>query len=144
MAENKTQPTNGDVAKFISSIEKKQRREDALALLNIFGDVSKQEPMLWGSSIIGYGVYQYQTADKKTHQSMRTMRTGFSPRNSNLVLYIMVGFSEFEEKMQQLGKFKTGKSCLYINKLSDVDQTVLKELIHISLNEMARRYPENI
>ena len=70
------------------------------------------------------------------------MRTGFSPRKQNLVLYIMGGFNEFEEKMQLLGKFKTGKSCLYINKLSDVDEQVLRELIQLSLDEMASRYPD--
>ena len=70
------------------------------------------------------------------------MRTGFSPRKQNLVLYIMDGFNEFEEKMQSLGKFKTGKSCLYINKLSDVDEQVLRELIQLSLVEMASRYPD--
>jgi hypothetical protein len=70
------------------------------------------------------------------------MRTGFSPRKQNLALYIMLGFDDFEEKMQQLGKFKAGKSCLYINKLSDVNELILRELIQLTLDEMARRYPE--
>jgi hypothetical protein len=138
MAENKTQPSQQSVLGLIQTVEQKQRKTDALALLDIFAQVTKHEPVLWGSSIIGYGFYSYQTADKKTHQFMRT---GFSPRKQNLALYIMVGFAEFEEKLQSLGKFKTGKSCLYINKLSDIDENVLRELIQLSLDEMARRYP---
>jgi hypothetical protein len=139
MAENKTQPTELSVLDFVQSVESKQRKADALALLDIFAQVTKQQAQLWGTSIIGYGKYSYQTADKKTHQFMRT---GFSPRKQNLALYIIVGFGQFEEKMKKLGKFKTGKSCLYINKLSDVDEQVLRELIQLSLGEMARRYPE--
>ena len=139
MADNKTQPTEVGVVDFVYSLENKQRQSDALALLDIFSKVTQQSAVLWGSSIIGYGSYSYQTADKKTHQFMRT---GFSPRKQNLALYIMVGFKDFEEKLQQLGKFKTGKSCLYINKLSDVDQQVLAELIQLSLDEMDRRYPD--
>lgn len=139
MAENKTQATQINVLDFVKSVENKQRQADALTLLDIFAQVTKQQAVLWGSSIIGYGRYSYQTADKKTHQFMRT---GFSPRKQNLALYIMLGFDDFEEKMQQLGKFKTGKSCLYINKLSDVNQRVLAELIQISFDEMAHRYPE--
>ena len=139
MAENKTQAKQINVLDFVKSVENKQRQADALTLLDIFAQVTKQQAVLWGSSIIGYGTYSYQTADKKTHQFMRT---GFSPRKQNLALYIMQGFDDFEEKMQSLGKFKTGKSCLYINKLSDVNQQVLAELIQMSFDEMAHRYPE--
>lgn len=139
MAENKTQPTQTNVLDLIETVEHKQRHADALKLLDMFSQVTKQQAVLWGSSIIGFGTYCYQTADKKTHQFMRT---GFSPRKQNLALYIMVGFSKFEEKMRQLGKFKTGKSCLYINKLTDIDEQVLREIIELSLAEMARRYPE--
>ena len=139
MAENKTQAKQINVLDFVKSVENKQRQADALTLLDIFAQVTKQQAVLWGSSIIGYGTYSYQTADKKTHQFMRT---GFSPRKQNLALYIMLGFDDFEEKMQSLGKFKTGKSCLYINKLSDVNQQVLAELIQMSFDEMAHRYPE--
>lgn len=139
MPENKTQPTDVSVLDFIHSVENKQRQADAFALLDIFARITKQAAVLWGSSIIGYGAYSYQTADKKKHQFMRT---GFSPRKQNLALYIMVGFAEFEDKMKQLGKYKTGKSCLYINKLSDVNEQVLAELIDMSFAEMARRYPD--
>lgn len=139
MAENKTQVTQMNVVDFVHSIENKKRQADALVLLDIFAQMTKQDAVLWGSSIIGYGTYSYQTADKKNHQFMRT---GFSPRKQNLALYIMPGFSQFEEKMQFLGKFKTGKSCLYINKLSDVNEQVLRELIQLSLDEMSIRYPE--
>jgi len=84
------------VLEFIQTIELKQRHVDALELLAIFAEVTIHELVLWGSSIIGYGSFSYQTADTKTHQFMRT---GFSPRKQNLVLYIMGGFNEFEEKM---------------------------------------------
>lgn len=139
MAENKTQPNSLSVREFVQSVEHQQRRQDAFRLLDIFAEVTQQPAVLWGENIIGYGRYQYQTADKKTHDFMRT---GFSPRKQNLALYIMVGFSQFEEKMQALGKFKTGKSCLYINKLSDIDEAVLRALISLSVAEMANRYPE--
>lgn len=139
MAENKTQPNSLSVREFVRSVEHQQRRQDAFRLLDIFAEVTQQPAVLWGENIIGYGRYQYQTADKKTHDFMRT---GFSPRKQNLALYIMVGFSQFEEKMQALGKFKTGKSCLYINKLSDIDEAVLRALISLSVAEMAKRYPE--
>ena len=139
MADNTTQPTQVKVLDFVQSLENTQRQADALALLNIFAEVTKQVAVLWGSSIIGYGRYSYQTADKKTQQFMRT---GFSPRKQNLVLYIMAGFSDFEDKMQLLGKFKIGKSCLYINKLSDIDEQVLREVIQLSLDVMVRRHPE--
>jgi hypothetical protein len=137
MAENKTQKTQLNVVDFVHSIENKQRQADALTLLDIFAQVTKQQAVLWGSSIIGYGTYSYQTADKKTHQFMRT---GFSPRKQNLALYIMQGFDDFEEKMQSLGKFKTGKSCLYIKKLDDVDTDVLRRLIKESLDYMRVTY----
>ncbi|WP_299078313.1 DUF1801 domain-containing protein [uncultured Paraglaciecola sp.] len=139
MAENKTQVSQANVVDFIHGIEHQQRQADAFALLNIFEQETKLKAVLWGSSIVGFGSYQYQTADRKTHQFMRT---GFSPRKQNLVLYIMVGFGDFDQTLRSLGKFKTGKSCLYINKLSDVDEQVLRKLIQLSLDEMASRYPE--
>lgn len=139
MPENKTRPSQKSVREFVLSVEHQQRREDALKLLEIFAQQTKQSPVLWGDSIIGYGTYHYQTADKKTHQFMRT---GFSPRKQNLALYIMLGFSQFEEKLQALGKYKTGKSCLYINKLSDINEVQLQELIAMSFAEMAKRYPQ--
>lgn len=139
MTDNKTQATQISVLEFVQTLENKQRQADTVELLNIFAQVTKQPAVLWGSSIIGYGTYSYQTADKNSHQFMRT---GFSPRKQNLALYIMVGFEDFEEKMQHLGKYKTGKSCLYINKLSDVNEQVLRELIQISLDEMGVRYPQ--
>jgi hypothetical protein len=140
MTENKTQPTQVNVVDFVQSVENEQRKTDTLTLLDVFSQVTKQDAVLWGNSIIGYGRYTYQTADKKTHEFMRT---GFSPRKQNMALYIMVGFTQFEEKLRSLGKFKTGKSCLYINKLADIDEQVMRELIQLSLDEMERRYPQS-
>ncbi|MGS2720248.1 DUF1801 domain-containing protein [Paraglaciecola aestuariivivens] len=139
MAENKTQPTKTSVLDYIQAVEHQQRREDALKLLDLFSQVTQEKPVLWGDSLIGFGSYTYQTADKKTHQFLRT---GFSPRKQNLALYIMPGFTNYADKMQRLGKYKTGKSCLYINKLSDVDESILKELIKLSVEDMASRYPD--
>ncbi|MFT2091099.1 DUF1801 domain-containing protein [Paraglaciecola sp. 2405UD69-4] len=139
MAENKTRATDASVLTFIDSIEHKQRSADALVLLDIFTEVTQQKAVMWGESIIGFGAYTYQTADGKKHQSLRA---GFSPRKQNLALYIMVGFSSLEAKLLGLGKFKTGKSCLYINKLSDVDQGVLRDIIELSFDEMATKYPQ--
>lgn len=138
MAENKTQPTLKSVVEFIHAIENQQRKADAFALLDIFAQQTNEQGVLWGNNIVGYGTYSYQTADKKTH---RSMRTGFSPRKQNMALYIMLGVSQFEEKLQSLGKFKSGKACFYFTKLSEVDEQVLGELIKISYEEMARRYP---
>lgn len=138
MAENKTQANASNVIDFIASIEHKQRAADALVLLDMFAEITQQRGVMWGNSIIGFGTYSYQNADKKQH---RSLRTGFSPRKQNLALYIMMGFSELKPKLLQLGKHKIGKSCLYINKLSDVDTDVLKNIIKSSLDEMARKYP---
>ena len=139
MAENKTQPTVIKPEDFIDSIEHPVRREDGHKLLELFNRVTGMEPVMWGSSIIGYGTYQYTLANGKQE---RFMRTGFSPRKQNLSLYIMSGFDRYQLLVDKLGKTKHGKSCLYINKLADVDLDVLASLIEADLEVMAERYPE--
>lgn len=138
MAENKTQITEQPVMQFIQSVEHEGRRQDATKLLEIFSSVTDLPAVMWGSSIVGFGEYQYTLANGKTSHFMRT---GFSPRKQNLALYIMTGFDSHQNLVKKLGKFKTGKSCLYLNKLADVNEEVLKQLIAADLEQMAKRYP---
>lgn len=126
MAELKTKKTNLSVDKFIESISDFYTRNDCWTLLNMMKQITKAEPQMWGESIIGFGNYHYK------YESGREgdwFITGFSPRKQNLTLYMMTGFNKYEAMLKKLGKHKTGKSCLYIHKLDDVDINVLKELI---------------
>lgn len=132
-AELKTKPNELSVEKFLTSIEDKKRREDSLAVLDIMKRITNEEPKIWGTSIIGFGDYHYKYASGREGD---WFVTGFSPRKASLSLYIMSGFKEYEELLSKLGKFKTGVSCLYINKLEDVDITVLKRLITLSVKKM--------
>ena len=129
MTELKTQPSDSSVVDFIMSVEHERRREDALTLLNVFSRVTAQPPVLWGDSMIGFGEYHYKYTSGREGD---WFLTGFSPRKQNISLYIMAGFDRYEELMSQLGKYKTGKSCLYINKLADIDVEVLDKLIKLS------------
>jgi hypothetical protein len=138
VSDTKTKATKYDVTEFICSVENSQRRHDAEKILTLFAEITGQDPVMWGSSIIGYGEYEYTLANGKNNTFMRT---GFSPRKQNMALYIMPGFEKIQNVMNDLGKFKTGKSCLYINKLSDVNEEVLKTVIEESLREMQRLYP---
>lgn len=139
MAELKTKETNQSVVDFIEQIDHDRKKKEAYTLLDIFKEVSGEEPRMWGPSIIGYGKYRY------VYESGREgewMLTGFSPRKAKHSLYIMSGFDRFDELMNQLGKHKTGKSCLYVNKLDDIDLEVLKELIAASIEAVKERYKE--
>ncbi|QGX39254.1 DUF1801 domain-containing protein [Permianibacter aggregans] len=135
MAELKTKKNDASVAAFIANVEPEQKRQDCEKVIDIMSAITKAEPVMWGSSIVGFGHYHY------VYESGREgdwMLCGFSPRKQNLVLYIMSGFSEYDELMNKLGKYKTGKSCLYLDKLSDVDLKVLKELIKRSVADMKK------
>lgn len=138
MAEPKTQPTEQDVQQFLDAIEDPQRRSDSLAMDRIMREVSGEPPQMWGPSIVGYGRYHYRYDSGREGD---WMATGFSPRKNALTLYIMSGFSRYEELMNELGKYSTGKSCLYVKKLEDVDLAVLKQLIAQSLAYIRERYP---
>ncbi len=126
MYELKTKLNNGSVLEFIMKVEHDRRREDALKLLDIFREATGEEPKMWGESIVGYGTYHYKYA---SGQEGDWMRTGFSPRKQALTLYVMYGLLSGEELLAGLGKYKTGKGCLYVNKLEDIDLEVLKKLI---------------
>lgn len=124
MAELKTQVTKASVEKFLDGIKDEKKRQDCYQLLKIMKKATKAEPKMWGTSIIGFGDYHYTYASGRQGD---WFLTGFSPRVQNLTLYMMGGFDS--QALKRLGKFKTGKGCLYINKLEDVDTKVLNELI---------------
>src|SRR5215510_14172970 len=126
MAELKTKKNDASVEKFIDSVPDAQKRKDAFVILEMMKKITGEDPKMWGSSIIGFGNIHL------TYESGREldwMRMGFSPRKQNLTLYIGIGNSGYESMLKKLGKYKTGKGCLYINKLADVDTNVLQEMI---------------
>jgi len=133
MSENKTHPTDDNVTEYINNVDNKRRREDAETLVEVMTDLTGYAPKMWGTSIIGFGSYHYVYDSGREGDNMLV---GFAPRKSNLVLYIMAGFEEYDSLLEQLGKHKTGKACLYINKLADVDMDVLKQLITASVEHM--------
>lgn len=133
MSDMKTRPTDASVDAFLAGVENDRRREDGYAVLKLMNEVTGEEPVLWGDSIIGYGQYHYKYDSGREGDSLMV---GFSPRKQNLALYIMPGFGAYEELLGKLGKHKLGKSCLYINKLADVDLDVLRELVDRSYRHM--------
>jgi hypothetical protein len=143
-SENKTKATDADVIAFISAIENSTRRSDAEKLSQIYAEATGLEPKMWGPSIIGYGSYHYRYESGREGDMCRA---GFSPRKGNIVLYLMGGYSNSatQEKIDalkaKLGKHKSGASCLYINKLSDVDEAVLRDMVAIDLQWMDEKYP---
>lgn len=139
MSDLKTRPTDASVEAFIDAVEHPRRREDARTLLELMHRVTGEEPVMWGPSIVGYGSYHYRYA---SGQEADWPVVGFSPRKQNLSIYIMTGFEASDELLSRLGKHKTGKSCLYVNKLADVDLDVLEALVRASVAAMKRRYPD--
>ena len=127
MAEIKTKQTNANVMDFINAVQDKNKREDAITLLNIFKEITKEPAKMWGPSMIGFGMYHYKS--ERSSQEGDWMLTGFSPRKIALTLYVLSGAENNTELLNKLGKHKTGVGCLYIKKLSDVDVNVLKQLI---------------
>ncbi len=128
MAELKTKENDGDVLRFINSVENKQRREDGLELLKIFQEATGLKPRMWGTAIVGFGKYHYKS--KRSSQEGDWPLVGFSPRKQNLTLYVMTGTDKESELLERLGKHKTSVGCLYINKLDDVDLDVLQKLVN--------------
>ena len=133
MSENKTRPTRKDPIEFLNNVDHKSRREDGLALLEMMEDVTGEEAVLWGDSIVGFGSYHYKYESGREGDMPLI---GFSPRKQSMTLYIMPGFDDYEDMLGNLGKHKTGKACLYINKLADVDGDVLRSLIRRSYEHM--------
>jgi len=139
LVELKTKENKADVMAFLSSQADEQKRNDNLALLKMMKTVTKAEPMMWGGSIVGFGKYIFSSP--KTGRSGEWFMTGFSPRKQNLTVYFMTGFTKYGELMKKLGKYKiSGGSCLYINKLADVDVKVLKEMVTASWKYMKEKH----
>lgn len=138
MAEPKTTRTRASVKDFLAAVEDEQKRRDCQRVDRLMSKITGSKAALWGSSIVGYGSYHYVYASG--HEGDWPI-CGFSPRKQNLVLYIMSGFERQAELMARLGKYKTGKSCLYLKKLDDVDQDVLAELVRESVDYMRAKYP---
>lgn len=135
MAELKTRPTDQSVAAFLDSVADEQRRQDCYTVLELMRQATGAEPEMWGDSIVGFGRYHYRYA---TGREGDWFLVGFSPRKQNLTLYIMAGFEQYDALMAQLGKHKTGKSCLYINKLAQIDLPTLRELVRLSAEHIAQ------
>lgn len=137
-SEPKTKPTDVPVADFIAAVPDARRREEAEALCALMTEVTGEPPVMWGPSIVGFGRYTYVNTTKKPAD---WPIIGFSPRKGKLTIYIMPGFEGQAELMSRLGKHTTGVSCLYLNRLSDVDPVVLRELSERSVAWMRERYP---
>jgi hypothetical protein len=134
MAENKTQKTKASVSAFLNAIEDDQKRKDAKAVHKMMREATGARAAMWGAAIVGYGSKRYAYASGRTGD---WFQVGFSPRKQALTLYIMDGFREYAPLLKKLGKHKTGKSCLYVKRLSDVDEGVLRELIERSVKANA-------
>lgn len=134
MAELKTQATDQSVVEYLNGITDAQKREDCFALVEIMQQITGCEPQMWGSAMVGFGRYRYTYA---SGHSGETFLTGFAPRKQNLTLYIMAGFERYDELLGRLGKYKIGKSCLYIKGLADIDRATLRELIAQSVTHTA-------
>jgi hypothetical protein len=133
MAELKTKPTDASVSAFLGKVADPVRRADCQAVAKMLEEVTGERPTMWGPSIVGFGRYAYTNSTKKAYE---WPLVGFSPRKQDLTLYIMPGFDGFAELMAQVGKHRTGKSCLYLKKLADVDTEVLRKLIEGSVAAM--------
>jgi hypothetical protein len=133
MAELKTQENDASVDDYLNSVEDEKKRAASFQIKELMEAVTGEEARMWGDSIVGFGHYRYQYASGREGE---WMLTGFAPRKRNLTLYIMSGFDEYDDLLAKLGKHSTGKSCLYINKLEDVDLDVLRDLVDKSVQHM--------
>ncbi|MEO1058399.1 MAG: DUF1801 domain-containing protein [Actinomycetota bacterium] len=137
MAENKTQTTDVDPAEFVAAVDHPTRRADAEVLLEMFERITGYSARMWGPSIVGFGRYHYRYDSGREGDFMVT---GFSPRKANLVVYVLPGYDDISDDLAELGKHKIGKSCLYINKLADVDLTVLERIVTDAVARMRDNY----
>ena len=140
MADVKTKVNDGDVAGFLNGIEDEAKRADAFRLVEMFERVSGEPAKMWGAAIVGFGKYHYKS--ERSSQEADWMLTGFSPRKAALTLYLGLGHGNADALLEKLGKHKTGKGCLYINKLADVDTAVLEELIAVTLENTKKMNAE--
>lgn len=137
MAELKTRKNDGSVWAFLERVESERKRVDGFALMRLMEEVTGEPAVMWGSRIVGFGSYHYKYDSGREGD---WFVAGFSPCKQNLTLYIMAGFEGYEELLARLGKHKTGKACLYVNKLADVDMDVLRELVRRSVEHVSESY----
>lgn len=137
MPEQKTRQTKESVAKFLDSIEDERKRKDSYSISQLMEETTGYDPVMWGSSIVGFGKYHYKY--DSGHEGDCAL-VSFSPRKQNITIYLMAGFDGQEDLLKRLGKHKIGKGCLYINKLEDIDQSVLKDLIKNTIYILQKRY----
>ena len=142
MSEIKTKPIDSDIDKFLMSVEPEKKRVDSLELKKLFDSVVKEKPSLWNNNMIGYGSYHYKSDRSK--QEGEWPLTGFSPRKQYIAIYIMSHVSNYKDLLSKLGKYKisTG-SCIYVNKIEDINLDVLKEIISTSVSDMKKTYKVN-
>ncbi len=126
----KTIVNDASVEDFLNAVPDETKRNDSFTLLKLFSKITGEKPKMWGESMVGFGSYHYKS--QRSSQEGDWPLTGFSPRKENLTLYIMLGFQDYQSLLKTLGKHKTSVGCLYINKLADVDMTVLEQLIKTS------------
>jgi hypothetical protein len=138
--EIKTKMNDASVTKFINSVPDEQKRKESFEILKLMNQITKEEPKMWGTSIVGFGSYRYKG---KSGREGDWMLIGFSPRKQNLTLYLMHGMDKHSGLLKKLGKFTTGMGCLYIKRLDDVDRKVLKELIQASVKRMKQEANNN-
>jgi hypothetical protein len=134
----KTVVNDSSVEDFINSVDDETKRADSFKLVEIYTKITNEKPKMWGTSIIGFGQYHYKS--ERSTQEGDWPLAGFSPRKQNLTLYIMFAFGDYSDLLGKLGKHKISKGCLYINKLSDIDITVLEKLITQSYLDMKKQY----
>lgn len=140
MAELKTQPHEGDVDAFLDRIENERQRNDARTVRRLMAEVTGEEATMWGPSMVGFGGYHYRYASGREGE---WFKVGFAPRKQNLTLYMMSGFDGYEQLLERLGKHRTGKSCLYIRRLEDIDVEVLCKLVASSVEHIDATYPSD-
>lgn len=137
MAELKTKPNRADVGKFLDSIEDERKRRDSLTLLGIMEEISGVRPTMWGDGIVGFGTYRYRYASGREGE---WFITGFAPRKQALTVYLMCDIAAEQPLLDKLGKYRIGKSCLYVKKLEDIDEAILRQLIE---RRWAEQEPRN-
>jgi len=137
MTKNKTTQNASPVEDFINAVDNEQKRKDSWDMIALMKKITGSEPKMWGSSLVGFGSYHYKYESGREGDFFIT---GFSPRKAAFTVYIMPGFSEYADLMEQLGPYKTGKSCLYLKNLDVIDRGILEQIISISVDDMRDRY----
>lgn len=138
MSALKTTVTDASVEDFINSVDNDAKRADTFKILDLYKEVTNEAPKMWGASMIGFGQYHYKS--ERSSQEGDWPLDAFSPRKQNLTLYIMPGFNDYSDLLGKLGKYKVSKACLYINKLSDVDVDILRQLVQRSHDDAVREF----